>query len=295
MDPSSASRDPTIQLAELACERCRYLLRGLEATGNCPECGLPIATSIEAEAERRRRRDARRWFKPQVIPTRPPLAESLPGWLRLQALGAALLAAVHVVTFLCAGVLWMPPLRVSHPDQLFIILAACYAAGAWLLSWPEPPSRDAGWRTAARRWGLRFFSLGPLAAAGLMWVSWNVVPWWDYERYRLAAAEALALVNICEWLVFDHLSLLAAGTTRPGLYFHYRAARYAACFATLVLSVYGPPGFPKEGLWRRGELVGCCFPAELIVFVYPTVLVAVFVPVLLSAARAARRPTRGAP
>ncbi|NBX24575.1 MAG: hypothetical protein EBQ99_00745 [Planctomycetes bacterium] len=35
----------------LSCLRCRYQLRGLEALGRCPECGLPIVTSLAASTD----------------------------------------------------------------------------------------------------------------------------------------------------------------------------------------------------------------------------------------------------
>jgi uncharacterized repeat protein (TIGR04138 family) len=37
---------------DLDCTRCRYNLRGLRADGNCPECGLSVEITIEANHNR---------------------------------------------------------------------------------------------------------------------------------------------------------------------------------------------------------------------------------------------------
>src|SRR5438045_292989 len=82
----------------------------------------------------------RRWWegwlhpKPVIIPSRARLSESPPVWIWVQAVGVALLAAVHVVTCLSEGVLGLPPLRVWDPERLFETMTICYAAGGWLLS-----------------------------------------------------------------------------------------------------------------------------------------------------------------
>jgi hypothetical protein len=228
-----------------------------------------------------------------VIPSRPPLSETRSGWLWVQAGGAGLLAIVHVVLCLSEGVLGLPPLRARDPERLFQAMTVCYAAGGWLLSWPEPGTPESGWRAAGRRWGLRLFSLAAVMAAWLMWASWNYVSWWNYGRYRAAAAETLALAIVGEWLIFDHLGRLAPGTALPGLYFHFRAARYAASFTVIALA-FGNTQALYEGLWHQ-DMGYICFPAELIVLVYPSVLIAGFVPVLISSARAARRKARFGP
>jgi hypothetical protein len=286
MEPSSTSVNSDDNTTDLKCERCQYLLRGLDAAGNCPECGLRIAASLEAREAHRRRWDA--WFRP-TPPSRSPLAQGRPGWLWAQAAGVGLLVAVHVPVFIGSGVFGLPLMRGPGPDLPFLALAVCYAAGAWLLSWPEPVSPAASWRDIVGRIGLRISSLTPVAAAWLLWLSWNVVPWWNYGRYATAGVRLLPATALAEWLAFDHLSLLAAGTTRPGLYFYFRAARYAAGAGTLVLFLSGPLGVGHA----LSEFPCCCVPAGLIIFVLPTVLLAGFVPILFSAARAASSGRRG--
>ena len=50
MDPSAGSMPPAASgRLPPSCIRCNYNLRGLGATGNCPECGLSIAESLRAD------------------------------------------------------------------------------------------------------------------------------------------------------------------------------------------------------------------------------------------------------
>jgi hypothetical protein len=37
------------ELAEILCSKCGYVLSGLPKTGNCPECGRPIADSLDTQ------------------------------------------------------------------------------------------------------------------------------------------------------------------------------------------------------------------------------------------------------
>jgi hypothetical protein len=41
---------------DLACSKCRYNLRGLDAGSNCPECGVPIQWTLAQHLSRPRRR-----------------------------------------------------------------------------------------------------------------------------------------------------------------------------------------------------------------------------------------------
>lgn len=249
----------------------------------------------QAKGEERSRRWWEGWVhsKSPVIPTRAPLSESPAGWLWVQVTGVTLLAVVQVVTCLSDGVLGLPRLRVDDPERLFNAMTLCYVVGVWLLSWREPGSGDNRPRAAGRRWAMRVFSLAPVVAAWLAWASWNYVSWWNCGRYEAAAAETLALASVCEWLVFDHLARLAPGTTFPGLYLHFRAARYAATFTLFALALRGMHGWDEAEPWTE---MGCiCFPAELLVFIYPCLLLVGAMPLLISTAYAARRRERLGP
>ncbi|MBC7782902.1 MAG: hypothetical protein H7144_03605 [Burkholderiales bacterium] len=46
------SRDPAPESTDILCEECGYLLNGLPDTGNCPECGSPVARSTTQSPRR---------------------------------------------------------------------------------------------------------------------------------------------------------------------------------------------------------------------------------------------------
>lgn len=124
----------------ISCVRCGYDLRGLPDSGNCPECGLPVARSNVPSVE---------------------LRHAPPRWLASLSWGARLVLAVPLLTvaygWFVSGRLPARSLEMYVAPQAALCVA--FAAGVWLLTRSQPrfgPSRP------ALRWTLRVVSLVPL-------------------------------------------------------------------------------------------------------------------------------------
>src|SRR5688500_14757059 len=111
---------------DVACYRCGYSLRGLDAGGLCPECGGPVDESAARHAARLRGDVA-------------SLAASDPRWLRRIAWGCGLVFLGGVATIgmqiISQEDLPVPQtLRVSMFFATFVIPAG----GAWMTASREP-------------------------------------------------------------------------------------------------------------------------------------------------------------
>ena len=108
------------------CRACGYNLRGLADAGRCPECGRPVAESLES-AE---------------------LRHSDPAWLRGMATGLTILLRATAVNLVVAVLMLFVPseLGLDALGSAVNLLAGAVALyGAWLLTAPEPgdSGRDA--------------------------------------------------------------------------------------------------------------------------------------------------------
>jgi hypothetical protein len=146
-----ASGPPAPRVApSLRCLRCNYDLRGFPETGNCPECGLPVARSADAVGGE--------------------LRHAPPGWLASLSWGAWLILLAPIAGFVHSAYLLQRLPRINSLEVYFGVPAALdvvFAAGVWLLTRPQP--RRAGthriWRSA-----LRLAALVPLLQTGSVYL-----------------------------------------------------------------------------------------------------------------------------
>ncbi|MCH2132674.1 MAG: hypothetical protein MK116_02880 [Phycisphaerales bacterium] len=146
----------------LPCQRCRYDLRGLSATGVCPECGLPASRSLEAAID--------------------PTTHRLPPLLAPQAVGAAIVTlgglalvggvalAFHLIV-MTNVIMELAPGATRLLYGLTMLVAVLCGLVGWfpvLKLWPSPGTidprqgrRGLGWLST----GLAVWTIG----CGLVW------------------------------------------------------------------------------------------------------------------------------
>ncbi|XHC26312.1 MAG: hypothetical protein ACFHWZ_18395 [Phycisphaerales bacterium] len=138
---SSTFIQPGIVEPETPCLGCRYDLGGLEPTGQCPECALPIAETVEW-----------RWLGLDPLVYRRQLATaSTLVWSA--ALGLLLLilafALVGAVLLFDDALLLLPTTAFSWMPLVLITVEL--AIGWWFLSAPSPMTRDGRGRDGMHR------------------------------------------------------------------------------------------------------------------------------------------------
>ena len=157
--PSATAAPPAPGVAEdVPCVGCGYNLRGLEASGRCPECGMSLHISIVRHRNRRR-------------PPPPPD----PAWARQVVEGAVLsLIALALVVAISVAPQWMFVIPNRHapagktPGRATLL---CMGAAAWVLAWygawkltRRPPVGDVielRRRVRLARWPLTLYLLCP--------------------------------------------------------------------------------------------------------------------------------------
>ena len=118
---------PDAIVGERHCRQCGYNLRGLPASGRCPECGTPIAASQTAATAGRHRR--------AIAPDELLAANT--NWLKKLVLGARLAFWSIVAAFFVGIVLAIvgtPPIVNTTVNSLITLTMA---GGFWLLTEPE--------------------------------------------------------------------------------------------------------------------------------------------------------------
>jgi len=120
--PSPAPIPPATIEAEVSCRHCGYLLRGLADTGNCPECGTPVAHSTVSDE----------------------LRFADPAWLRLVHLAVRLIFWQMVIN-VAATIAYLLALSAwgsaGNPVLVLLIGLAAQSVGligTWLLCVPNP-------------------------------------------------------------------------------------------------------------------------------------------------------------
>ena len=233
---SAAAPAHPAQTLNLRCARCSYELRGLDGGGRCPECGIDIADTLEAN----RRRCGRLLLRARRMHG-PPIARSGRRWLRAVAAGLAAVALAHaaLVAWYFA---WVPD-RSYHtskaPDLQLFAVALLHAAGVWLLTARQRGAHagdDAKRRTLRRL--TRALALAAPAAFGMGLVS-ELVPFHLHAVWARAALVPLLAVPALVFLTADWLACLAALVRGRRSVVAFQVARLLATVFTAVMVAGG--------------------------------------------------------
>lgn len=213
---------------KLRCARCSHALRGLESGGRCPECGLEISQTIDANRRRcgRLLLRARRLRGPLISRTDRP-------WLRRTAVAVVSLCLAQAGLVIWHAQ-WVPSgmyRRSKVPDYQLFYLALWQTLSLWVLTWPEPGAKHRSVRRV-----LRACSLATPAAAGLGLAS-ELVPFDDHAFYAALARVPALLVPVVVFLTFDDLAFLAARVRDRLAVIGLRAARLVGTvFAAMAVA-----------------------------------------------------------
>ncbi len=248
---------------DLACQRCGYNLRGLNATGLCPECGTPISLSL--------RKDLLCYAEPEYV---KGLAR---GCRRILTGVTMLLACIILVPLASAGVsslrrdetmgALLAWLGVSLAIGAVLMGILGFVHGVWLITRPQPQVFTTLKRDTARRL-VRIYLLVAIIGKALSYSIEALGP-----PPRVMAAVELLGIGISVFGVigmaayFMYLSKLCrrVSMTSRGRYSkmpgHAKALAYAFAFALgwlvflsaveaiwywgpVLLDPTGPPGGP---------------------------------------------------
>lgn len=247
---------------DLPCVKCKYLLRGLDETGCCPECGTSIAESKAAhKLALLRREEAKLWLKRWRrhlfgFYTDPPLL--VEGRRRLRFIGCGLAGVAIVQICLLMG--W--PAFPSFPPRgaalmgykLYAVLGAFYLLSISLITLPLR-SPDRTWLRRAARWLLLLTSPSLLAWSMAVVVADHHVPWYAAPRIDALAKWCLIGVHVAAFMLLDHLATLAARLPAFAWVVTFRLYMYVSIFVGFyILAMPTPPRSPST-FFARGVLV----------------------------------------
>lgn len=239
------SSPPQFVSEDRRCGGCGYNLKGLPNSGNCPECGRPIA--------RRRRGPG---FADHLVQAPLP-------WLLAFRLGAVMLtlSAAAFIIFQTLALVWPGQWAINGPMGL-VVVSIAWGIAVWIVTRPRPLTPgsivppDEEWR---RLRGIARVSSACLVAAALANVViaralviralGTVVPLPPPPSVALLWAHGIALFLggiglVCFCVYLSNLCFWAADTT---LAINFRACSFIVAMATIangVLSlvlVFTPP------------------------------------------------------
>ena len=152
VDPAAAAAPAAARERAVRCLRCGYDLRGTDAGGRCPECGLKAHWSLRAPEQ---------------------LSQYPADWVAAMAWAVRLLAIAYGAGFaaMILGITDIVPMEAAGP-WLLLGVAVVHAIGAWRLArrsghWTEPPMGFNRLLLRTTPW----FSVA--AAAGALWLPWH--------------------------------------------------------------------------------------------------------------------------
>lgn len=200
---------------DIPCRRCGYNLRGLQSTGQCPECGAEVALSVLG--------DRLRFSDPQ--------------WVAKVGRGCRLIILGLAVSLLtgCVMVIVSRALTGGRPvlTQLIALAAGLIAfCGNWLLTTPEPTHEGEDKLVTARRVA-RF---GTLIGAGQGFVQFGITslaPGWASMILLICMGVLISAATVAgEFAKYFYVEKLAARIPDPKLERNARRVRWAMTIAT---------------------------------------------------------------
>ena len=206
MPPSAPPAPP----APVTCLRCGYDLRGLAADGDCPECSLPVARSLNNTGE---------------------LHHAPPAWLASITAGTGLILGVLLGLFPYYGGVAAPLVQTSFEQYVVCTTAfwSVFAAGAWLLTRPQRGFAAAG---PALRWAIRASAVILVASIGLTYLV--VTTRWRY--WPMLNTAAVLCVLPLPTLLMLYLGRLARRVPNMRLAWQCRAAGWGAAAAVALVT-----------------------------------------------------------
>ena len=198
---------PTDEVRDVRCARCQYDLRGLDATGGCPECGGPVWLSTTGDDR---------------------LSYAAPDWLARLVRGGRWLGLSTLGLVIFGMIWWAEAARSAAPSSpgfsarvaLDIALggaAACFLLGVrWILA-PEPRRRAAECWNSSRRLAKFGLSIGAVWVLAVLLV----------QHIHLRPGLGIFVASVA---FFSPMGLVSAiGTCAFGFYLQHLAARAGNC------------------------------------------------------------------
>lgn len=209
-------------IANTACRRCGYNLRGLREDGRCPECGTPIGLST--------RGDLLRFADPDWV-------DKLARGVRYMLWG---LLVVVVAGGLGGCVLKSGGLPTACVGAFTILAGLLNVYGAWLLTSPDP-SRVGEDRLVTAR---KIVRIGLIAGVlkevtETLVETLNILPWWVVVFLGIPSV-LLGLIGVVgEFAKFLFIEKLANRIPDPKLAAFARFLRWAYCIGLAIMVIGG--------------------------------------------------------
>lgn len=223
------------------CRRCGYLLDGLRADRQCPECGAPVMASLQGNLLRFAAVDYLRKLHIGLI-----LAQvaSLAGVVMLFGMLLVTTPILKVIGLPGVGAFFGRHSTASLFDAASVVLAIISLIGWWMVSSPDPSLVDKDRATSTRR-VLRTLVSIELAVSIIVFALSHVLPALMTGAVTVVAVELTnSSLGIVLWLVRFELSLLylkALALRAPDLKLHHSAGRlmWLAPLVTVLLCGFG--------------------------------------------------------
>ena len=242
------------------CRKCGYDLRGLSAGGNCPECGTPVAFSLQGDL----------------------LGNAEPDWLHTLRRGVNCILG-GVLAAIAAGILnaiansSQQPLTAGLGQAVSLLSTALFLIGSWLLTTPDPSGLGDDRYGTSRK----LIRIGVICSAAGTLLEFPQA----FVNYPPAVATPLALVQlplgvmavVAVFATLSYLSKLAqripdaALSRRARFLFWALGISYAivilgAIAVALVVSLSTGSGRPPAGVGAAAGVLGCVVILAVVVF-----------------------------